>query len=69
MTGSHNIKVGYDFQNLESGSQFDFPGARLYLADDYVQATNTPVFVPAISQRPVGSVPPEGMTRWISASA
>lgn len=47
----HNIKVGYDFQNLESGAQFDFPGARLYLADGYNQATNTPIFGPGSSRR------------------
>ncbi|MEY4635509.1 MAG: hypothetical protein RJA55_1307 [Acidobacteriota bacterium] len=36
---SHNIKVGYDFQNLESSSQFDYPNRQLYFADSYVQAT------------------------------
>jgi hypothetical protein len=36
---SHNIKAGYDFQNLESGSQFDYPNRQLYFADAYNQAT------------------------------
>jgi hypothetical protein len=42
----HNIKVGYDLQNLESGSQFDYPNRQLYIADNFIQATNTPVFGP-----------------------
>lgn len=41
---SHNVKVGYDFQNLESGSQFDYPNRQLYIVDDYIQSTRTPVF-------------------------
>ena len=40
---SHNIKAGYDFQNLESGSQFDFPNLQEYRAESYNQATNTMV--------------------------
>lgn len=47
----HNVKVGYDFQNLESGSQFDFPNRQLYVADNYIQATNTPVFGPQSQRR------------------
>ena len=43
---SHNIKAGYDFQRLESGSQFDYPNRQQYFADNYVQATNTAVFGP-----------------------
>jgi hypothetical protein len=43
---AHNIKVGYDLQNLESGAQFDYPNRQRYFADDYIQATNTPVFGP-----------------------
>jgi hypothetical protein len=40
----HNVKVGYDFQNLESGSQFDYPNKQLYIVDNYIQATQTPVY-------------------------
>ncbi|MDP2055534.1 MAG: TonB-dependent receptor, partial [Acidobacteriota bacterium] len=40
---SHNIKVGYDFQNLESSSQFDYPNRQLYFAESYVQATGAMV--------------------------
>lgn len=38
---SHDIKVGYDFQNLESGALFQFPNAQFYIADSYNQAANT----------------------------
>ncbi len=51
---SHNVKVGYDFQNLESGSQFDYPNRQLYFADSYNQAANT--MVPA-SRRDFDSGP------------
>lgn len=40
---SHNVKVGYDFQKLESGSQFDYPNRQLYYAESYVQATGAMV--------------------------
>ena len=40
---SHNIKVGYDFQKLESSSQFDYPNRQLYFAESYVQATGAMV--------------------------
>jgi hypothetical protein len=40
---SHNVKVGYDFQNLESGSQFDFPNSQRFLAETYNQATGVMV--------------------------
>lgn len=43
---AHNVKVGYDLQDLESGAQFDYPNRQLYYADNYIQATNTPVFGP-----------------------
>jgi hypothetical protein len=36
---SHNVKVGYDFQRLESGAQFDYPNRQLYLAQTYDQVT------------------------------
>ena len=40
---SHNIKAGYDLQDLESGSQFDYPNLQEYRAESYNQATNTMV--------------------------
>jgi hypothetical protein len=43
---SHNIKVGYDFQNLESGAQFDYPNKQYYIAESYNPVTRTPVFGP-----------------------
>lgn len=54
---SHNIKMGYDFQNLESGSQFDYPNKQLYIVDDYIQATKTPVFGPNSSRLDFDSGP------------
>jgi hypothetical protein len=36
---SHDIKVGLDFQNMESGSLFQFPNAQLFVASNYDQAT------------------------------
>jgi outer membrane receptor protein involved in Fe transport len=48
---SHNVKVGYDFQNLESGAQFDYPNRQLYIVDNYSQATNTPTFGANTSRR------------------
>lgn len=45
---SHNVKAGYDFQKLESGSQFDYPNRQLYYAESYVQATGA--MVPASRQ-------------------
>ena len=47
---SHNVKVGYDFQNLESGSQFDFPNRQFYYAESYDPVTRTPVFGPNSSR-------------------
>ena len=47
---SHNVKVGYDLQLLESGAQFDYPDRRFYNVDDYIQATRTPVFGPQTSR-------------------
>jgi hypothetical protein len=54
---SHNVKVGYDFQDLQSGAQFDYPNRQLYIADNYIQATNTPVFGPSSSRRDYDSGP------------
>jgi hypothetical protein len=47
---AHNIKVGYDLQNLESGAQFDYPNRQLYLADDYIQGVG-PVFGDSSTRR------------------
>jgi outer membrane receptor protein involved in Fe transport len=43
---AHNIKVGYDFQNLESGAQFDYPNKQYYVAESYDPVSRTPVFGP-----------------------
>jgi outer membrane receptor protein involved in Fe transport len=43
---AHNVKVGYDFQGLESGAQFDFPNRQYYVAESYNPVTRTPVFGP-----------------------
>ena len=43
---SHNVKVGYDFQNLESGAQFDYPNRQYYIAESFNPVTQTPVFGP-----------------------
>jgi outer membrane receptor for ferrienterochelin and colicin len=43
---SHNVKVGYDFQNLESGAQFDYPNRQYYIAESYDPVSRTPVFGP-----------------------
>jgi hypothetical protein len=47
---AHNIKVGYDLQNLESGAQFDYPNRQLYLADEYIQGVG-PVFGASSTRR------------------
>lgn len=36
---SHNIKLGVDFQTVESGARFDYPNRQLYLVDAFNQAT------------------------------
>jgi hypothetical protein len=54
---AHNIKVGYDFQNLESGSQFDYPNRQTFNVDNYIQATNTPVFGPNSTRQDYDSGP------------
>jgi hypothetical protein len=38
---SHNLKVGFDFQNMESGSEFKYPNAQVYTFATYNQATRT----------------------------
>ena len=38
--------MGYDFQNLESGAQFDYPNRQYYIAESYNPVTRTPVFGP-----------------------
>jgi outer membrane receptor protein involved in Fe transport len=43
---SHNIKVGYDFQNTESGAQFDYPNRQYYIAESYDPVSRTPTFGP-----------------------
>ncbi len=43
---NHNVKVGYDFQNLESGAQFDYPNRQYYIAESYNPVSRTPVFGP-----------------------
>lgn len=37
---SHDVKAGFDFQNLESGALFQFPNAQFYNYDTYNQATS-----------------------------
>lgn len=54
---AHNLKVGYDFQNVESGAQFDYPNRQLYIADNYIQASNTAVFGPSSARRDYDSGP------------
>ena len=53
----HDVKVGYDFQHLESGSQFDFPNRQYYIVENFIQATRTPVFGPNSSRRDYDSGP------------
>ncbi|HXG89538.1 MAG TPA: carboxypeptidase regulatory-like domain-containing protein [Vicinamibacterales bacterium] len=38
---SHDIKVGFDFQNLESSALFQYPNAQLYTAQSYNQGAST----------------------------
>jgi outer membrane receptor protein involved in Fe transport len=54
---SHNVKVGYDFQNLESASQFDFPNRQFYIAESYDPVTRTPTFGPNSSREDYDSGP------------
>jgi outer membrane receptor protein involved in Fe transport len=54
---AHNLKVGYDFQNLESGSQFDYPNRQFYYAESYDPVSRTPVFGPNSSREDYDSGP------------
>jgi hypothetical protein len=45
-TRAHNIKVGYDFQNMESGAQFDYPNQQYYIAESYDPVSRTAAFGP-----------------------
>ncbi len=36
---SHDVKVGFDFQNLESGAEFKYPNSQQFIAEVYNQAT------------------------------
>ena len=47
---SHNLKVGYDLQDMESGAQFDFPNRQFYIAENYDPVTRTPTFGPNSSR-------------------
>jgi hypothetical protein len=40
---SHNLKVGFDFQNMESGAEFKYPNGQLYYYESYNQGTNSGV--------------------------
>jgi hypothetical protein len=54
---AHNIKVGYDFQDLESGSQFDYPNRQFYYAESYDPVARTPTFGPNSSREDYDSGP------------
>ena len=54
---AHNIKAGYDFQNMESGSQFDYPNRQFYYAESYDPVTQTPIFGPNSSREDYDSGP------------
>jgi outer membrane receptor protein involved in Fe transport len=47
---AHNIKAGYDFQNMESGAQFDYPNRQFYYAESYDPVSQTPIFGPNSSR-------------------
>jgi hypothetical protein len=40
---SHDVKVGFDFQNVESGAEFKYPNSQYYIAESYNQATGAMV--------------------------
>jgi hypothetical protein len=40
---SHDVKVGLDFQNMQSGAEFKYPNAQLYDVESYSQATGAMV--------------------------
>jgi outer membrane receptor protein involved in Fe transport len=54
---AHNIKAGYDFQNMESGAQFDYPNQQFYYAEDYDPVSRTPTFGPNSSREDYDSGP------------
>jgi outer membrane receptor protein involved in Fe transport len=54
---AHNIKVGYDFQHMESAAQFDYPNRQFYYAESYDPVTRTPVFGPNSSREDYDSGP------------
>ena len=40
---SHDVKAGFDFQNMESGAEFKYPNSQVYEDESYVQATGARV--------------------------
>lgn len=38
---SHNVKVGVDYQTVESGARFDYPNRQLFVAESFDQRTGT----------------------------
>lgn len=43
---SHDVKVGFDFQNMKSGALFQYPSAQYYIVDSYNQASGA--FTPSL---------------------
>lgn len=54
---SHNVKVGYDYQDLESAAQFDYPNRQFYYAESYNPVSRTPTFGPNSSREDYDSGP------------
>ncbi len=54
---AHNIKVGYDFQNMESGAQFDYPNRQFYYAESFEPVSQTATFGPNSSREDYDSGP------------
>jgi outer membrane receptor protein involved in Fe transport len=54
---THNVKVGYDFQDLESAAQFDYPNKQFYYAESYDPVTRTPTWGPNSSREDYDSGP------------
>jgi outer membrane receptor for ferrienterochelin and colicin len=54
---AHNVKVGYDFQNIESAAQFDFPNRQYYVVESYNPVTRTPTFGPNSTRQDFDSGP------------
>jgi hypothetical protein len=40
---NHDVKVGFDFQNMESGAEFKYPNSQYYIVESYNQATGAMV--------------------------